>query len=148
MRDLKTALYFTVHGSAKSVAQIADDCGISTSYLYRACLEGESGCKFPLELLLPLMQSTGDYSVLDHLNARTARITASLPRVAKLKKKDPQTINEISGHFNGVMAKLLQFYDSPTPDLQVSIEADLHRHLCEIAAMKRSIRDFRQGELL
>lgn len=148
MRDLKTALYFSVHGAKKSVAQIADDCGISASYLYRACLEGDAGCRFPLDLLLPLMQSTGDYTLLDHINARAERITVSLPRVAKLKKKDPQAINEISGHFNAVMARLLEFYASPTAELQTQIEADLQRHLCEVAAMKRSVKDFKQGDLL
>lgn len=65
MRDLKTSLYLTVHGGKKSVEQIADECGITANYLYRACLEGESGCRFPLDLLLPLMQATGDYRVLD-----------------------------------------------------------------------------------
>jgi hypothetical protein len=148
VRDLKAVLYFVVHGAKKSVAQIADDCGISQSYLYRACLEGEAGCRFPLELLLPLMQSTGDFALLDHLNARAGRITVSLPRVAKLKKKDPQAINDIARNFNAAMAKLLAFYDSPDPAQQADIEADLHRHLCEIAAMKRSVKDFKQGDLL
>jgi DNA-binding phage protein len=35
--DIKTLLHSMVHRSKKSVAQLADETGISTNYLYRAC---------------------------------------------------------------------------------------------------------------
>lgn len=148
MRDLKTALHFTIHGSRKSVPEIADACGISASYLYRACLDGDSGCRFPLDLLLPLMQATGDYSVLDHINARVGRITISMPRVGKLKRKDPQVVNEIHGRFNAAMADLLRFFQDPDPAAVPTLEAALHAHLCEVVAIKRAVKDFQQGDLL
>ena len=149
MRDLKSQLYFTVHGAKKSVQQLADEMGISASYLYRACLENdESGCRFPLDLLLALMNATGDYRILEHLNARCNRITVSLPRVGRLKKKDPQVINEIHGKFNAVMARVLEFYANPQRDQIPEIERALHDHLCEVAALRRSVADFHQGELL
>jgi hypothetical protein len=147
MRDLKTSLYMTVHGSKKSVEQIADEMGISTSYLYRACLDGESGCRFPLELLLPLMQATRDYQILDLLNARTGRVTTNLKRVSKLKKRDPQVINEIQRNFNAVMAKVLEFFADPDRARIPEIEQELHRHLCEVAALRRTVSDFHQSEL-
>jgi hypothetical protein len=149
MRDLKNQIYFTVHGAKKSVQQLADEIGISASYLYRASLESdESGCRFPLDLLLPLMHAAGDYRILDHLTNRCGRVTTSLPRVAKLKRKDPQTINEIQRNFNAVMAKVLEFYQNPERTRISEIEAELHAHLCEVAALKRSVADFHQGELL
>lgn len=147
MRDLKTELHLTVHGSSKSVETIADECGISASYLYRACLDGESGCRFPLDLLLPLMLATTDQRILQHLNARCGRVTASIPRVAKLKKKDPQVINEITRNFNAVMASVLAFYEDPKTSQIPRIEAQLHEHLCEIATLRRSVKDFHQGEI-
>jgi hypothetical protein len=147
MRDLKTKLHLTVHSSSKSVEEIADDCGISSSYLYRACLDGESGCRFPLELLIPLMLSTGDYRILDHLNARCNRVTTNLPRVAKLKKKDPTVVNEIGRNFNAVMALVLEFYETPDREKVPALELKLHQHLCEVAALKRSVKDFHQQEM-
>ena len=84
MQDLKTHLHGTIHRhAAKSVPQIADDLGISASYLYRAALpcEGETatGCRFPLDLLIPLVRSTGDYQVLDYLEAAVGRVAIVLP---------------------------------------------------------------------
>ncbi len=84
MTDLKTHLHATIHRHpAKSVPQIADDLGISSSYLYRAALpcEGETatGCRFPLDLLIPLVRSTGDYQVLDYLEAAVGRVAIALP---------------------------------------------------------------------
>ncbi len=149
MRDLKSQLYLTVHGAKKSVQQLADEMGISASYLYRACLDNEeSGCRFPLDLLLALMNASGDYRILDHLNARCNRVTVSLPRVGRLKKKDPQVINEINRNFHDVMAKVLEFYSNPDRGKIPEIERALHEHLCEVTALKRSVADFHQGELL
>jgi hypothetical protein len=147
MRDLKSTLYTTVHGSKKSVEQIADEIGVSPSYLYRACLEGESGCRFPLDLLIPLMNATGDYSLLEHLNARCERITVSMPRVARLKAKDPQAINEIGRSFNEVMGQVLEFFEKPVMGRIAAIEEGLHKHLCEVAALKRAVKTFAQKEL-
>lgn len=149
MRDLKTQLYFTVHGASKSVQQLADEMGISASYLYRACLDNdESGCRFPLDLLLALLNATGDYRILDHLNARCNRITVSLPRVGRLKKKEPQVINEVTRNFHDVMGRVLEFYQNPDRSKIPELSAALHQHLCEVAALKRSVADFHQGELL
>ena len=148
MADLKTTLHFTIHGSKLSVEQIADELGISTSYLYRACLDGESGCRFPLDLLLPLMKATGDHSILDHLNSRCDRVTVSLPRSGQFKAKDPQAINEVQRNFNEVMGQLLKFFGNPNPKQVDAVMAGLHKHLCEVAAIKRAVKNFNQGDLL
>lgn len=147
MRDLKTDLYLTVHSSSKSVEQLADECGVSASYLYRACLEGESGCRFPLELLLPLMQATSDYRLLDHLNARVERITVRIPRVSRLKKKDPKVVNEITQHFHAAMSDVLQFFDNPDRAAVPALKEKLHQHLCEVASLSHTVNNFHQKEL-
>ncbi len=148
MKDLKTTLYLTVHGSKLSVPEIADRLGISASYLYRCCLEGESGVRFPIELLLPLMQATNDYRLLEHLNARAGRISVRLPRVRRLKLRDPRAVNQIQQHFNAVMAAVLKFFDDPDPELLPEVEGGLHEHMCETAALKKAVRDFRQRDLI
>ncbi len=147
MRDLKTSLYLTIHGSKKSVEQIADECGITANYLYRSCLEGESGCRFPLDLLLPLMQATGDYQVLDHINRRTGRVTASAPRVRALKKKDANTVNEIQRNFNEAFSQFLKFWSTGDISMKRELVNTLHKHQCDVEAMKRAVADFEQGDL-
>ena len=147
MRDLKTSLHLTVHGSKKSVEHLADVMGISASSLYRACLDGESGCRFPLDLLIPLMQATGNYSVLDHINARCERITVSLPRVRGLKRKDADAVNKIQANFNAAFGEFLKFWIEPGQVEKAELLKALHAHQCDVEAMKRSVRDFDQGDL-
>ena len=147
MRDLKTVLYMTVHGSSKSVEEIADALGVSASYIYRSCLEGDSGCRFPVEMLIPLMEATGNYAALDHINARCGRITTSLPRVAKLKLRDPQVVNQIQAHFNAAMGDVLKFLICPRPKSIAPVVKALHAHMCEVAALMRAVKDYQQGEM-
>lgn len=147
MRDLKSVLYFSVHGSSKSVEELADALGVSASYIYKSCLDGQSGSRFPLDLLIPLMEATGDYSVLDHLNARCGRVTASVPRVAKLKLRDPHVITEVQRHFNATMAEVLEFFSNPRPKKIAQVLKALHTHLCEVAALMRAVKDFNQREM-
>lgn len=145
--DLRHVLYATVHGSRHSVEQLADVCGVSASYLYRACLDGESGARFPLELLIPLMNATGNYSLLDHIASRCDRLTVDLPRTAKMKRRDPQVVNDITKNFNACMARLLEFFDAPAEVNVQELTIALHKHLCEVAAMKRAVASGQQGDL-
>jgi hypothetical protein len=147
MRDLKTQLSLTIHGSKKSVEQIADECGRSASYIYRVCLEGESGLKFPLELLVPLMHATGDYRILDRLNCLCDRVTVSRPRVGKLKRKEQSTADEIQANFHAAFNLFFRFWQDPDPAKRAELIQSLHRHECDIEAMKRSVKDFDQGDL-
>lgn len=144
---LKAALHRTIHEADKSVEQLAFECRVSPSYLYRACLEGESGCRFPLDLALPLMRATGDYRLLDYLVSECDRATVKLPRVRRLKRKDPQVINEIAGNFNGAMSGVLEFFARPDRQKRTAIQQALHGHLCEVISLMKAVADFHQGEL-
>jgi transposase-like protein len=147
MTDLKTQIYMTIRGSKKSVEQIADEVGCSASLLYRYGLDGESGAEFPLKRLIPLMQATGDYRILRHLNARCGLMTVSQPRARRLKLKDPRIINEIQRNFSEVLARFCEFCESaPREQVQALLDA-IHRHACDVAAMDRAVRTFQQQEM-
>jgi hypothetical protein len=145
---LKAALHRTVHESEKSVEQLAFECRISPSYLYRACLEGESGCRFPLELTVPLMKATGDFRLLEFLNGACDRTAVKLPRVRRLKRNDPQVCNEISGNFNGVMGGVLAYFAAPDREKIPELIDALRRHLSDITSLARAVATYHQGELL
>jgi AraC-like DNA-binding protein len=149
MRDVKTQLYLTVHGSKKSVEQIADECGISASYLYRAVSETENGCRFPLDMLIPLMRSTNDYRVLDRLNAICDRTTLSHPRVRALKRKKAQTevLHEIEANFHEAMKLFYGFWIQPDSARRAELLDALHRHECDVRAMQAAVRTSDQGDL-
>lgn len=145
---LKAALHRTIHEAEKSVEQIAWECRISPSYLYRSCLEGESGCRFPLDLAVPLMTATGDYRLLDHLNGACDRASLKLPRVRRLKRSDPQVVNEITGNFNDAMAGVLAYFAKPDQAQTAEVVAKLRRHVSEVLMLTRAVAECHQGELL
>ena len=147
MKDLKIQLHLTVHSSKKSVEEIADECGISTSYLYRSCLEGDSGCKFPLELLIPLMRSTGDYRVLDRLCRISESYRVPMPRVRKLKKKDAAVMQEIQANFHAAMKLLYEFWSTGSKSIKADLLETIHKHGADVVAIERSVKDFDQGDL-
>lgn len=66
----KTFLYEITHRK-KTIIELAEGTGISSSYLYRAALPtDESGVKFPIEYLIPLMKSAKDFRILKHIAAQ------------------------------------------------------------------------------
>lgn len=86
---LKSILHETIHRHpTKGVAEIAEEIEISESYLYRAALPDKddvsnpdlaTGCRFPLKKLARLIQVTGDYRVLDHIEAQVGRVAFNVP---------------------------------------------------------------------
>ena len=86
-KTLRECLYETIHRThGRSLKLIAEEIGMSQSYLTRAALpdhdedEGGSGCRFPLNKLVPLIKATNNYSVLDSLEASVGRVAVAMPK--------------------------------------------------------------------
>ena len=140
MQSLKKVLYNTVHRrTGKTVEALADELGISPSYLYRACLPTDgngSGCRFPLELLIPLMNATGDHSVLKHLAHRTGHAVYRVPRGRLRSAAD---LNDHQRALADYFASLLKFFGGEL-DRDECLE-HLQRVLEEVAGFKQAIED-------
>lgn len=86
MGTLRDTLYQTIHRNRKPLKLIAEEIGMSENYLTRAALpdhdeqESGSGCRFPLKKLIPLIRSTADYRILDHIEASLGRVAIVLPK--------------------------------------------------------------------
>jgi len=86
MKTLKECLYKTVHRNNKPLKQIAEEIGMSENYLTRSGLpdqeesETGSGCRFPLKKVIPLIRTTGDFSVLDFIELSLGRVAIVLPK--------------------------------------------------------------------
>lgn len=86
MNTIRDALYKTVHRNHKPLKLIAEEIGMSENYLTRSALpdqeesESGTGCRFPLKKLIPLIRSTGDYSVLDHIEDSLGRVAIPVPK--------------------------------------------------------------------
>jgi hypothetical protein len=86
-KTLRECLYETIHRTQdRSLKLIAEEIGMSQSYLTRAALpeqdedDGGSGCRFPLNKLVPLIKATNNYSVLDSLEASVGRVAVAMPK--------------------------------------------------------------------
>ena len=113
----REALYRTIHLNKKPLKAIAEEIGMSENYLTRAALpepdeqEGGSGCRFPLRKLIPLIRSTDDFSVLDHIEQSLGRVAFKLPScsvsqdpVYRLTIKSVKEFGELMAQLDGSMA--------------------------------------------
>lgn len=88
MKSMKDHLYETIHRNKKPLKQIAEEIDMAASYLTRSAVpdtdesETGSGCRFPLKKLVPLIQSTGDFQVLDHIEHSLGRVAFKIPKAA------------------------------------------------------------------
>ncbi len=147
MKTLKTELYQTVHKARLSVEQLAELLNVSASYLYRSVLEGDSGCRFPVDLLLPLMHATKDFRVLDLLNRRCDRVTAKLPRIRKAKTNATLVAGEVQRNFSTLMVEILQYFAEPDEAKVAEIEERIHAHVGEMLTLRKAVQTYKQREL-
>jgi len=102
MSTIIKELYETVRRSDKSVADIADDIGMSEGYLYKTTTPGESGCNFPVQKLIPLMKETEDYRVLERIAGLCNFLLVKIPQS---KKFDFRKI----GDYQLLLTELIQY---------------------------------------
>ena len=82
---LRECLYNTIHRNRKPLKLIAEEINMSENYLTRSALPDQeeseigTGCRFPLKRLIPLVRSTGDFSVPDFIEQSLGRVAFKLP---------------------------------------------------------------------
>lgn len=112
---IKNILYETIHRNKKSVPQIADEMGISANYLYRAGLPlDESGVKFPVEYLIPLMKTTKNYSILKHLARLCGFILVKEPRFKGHRGDEIDLVDAYQELTTKAVRHLKEFLSKPT----------------------------------
>ncbi len=146
--SLKTLLYQTIHRNAKSAAQLADETGISYSYLCRAGLPtDESGVKFPLEHLIPLMKASNDYSVLKHLNSVCGFMSFRVPRGFTDKLDEAEAVSKYQKLSAEAVSCIIEFFKSPSQKNLKACTNALQDVMEYEATLQRRIKNFRQLEL-
>jgi len=97
------------------VAQIADETSISPNYLYRATLPlDESGVKFPLEYLVPLMNATKNYTVLDHIAKLCGFLLVKVPKFKSVKMDNVELLSTYQDATVKAVNSLKEFLANPT----------------------------------
>lgn len=101
MSTLKENLYRTIHKNDKPLKVISEEIGMSETYLTRAALPDSeesdtgTGCRFPLNKLIPLTKATGDFSVLDCIERNLGRIAVIIPT---RKNKSVDDVLKLTGN--------------------------------------------------
>ncbi|GJQ32635.1 MAG: hypothetical protein HBSAPP04_14740 [Ignavibacteriaceae bacterium] len=138
MQTIKELLYKTAHRNKKSIKQLADESGISENYLYRACLPvDESGVKFPLDKLVPLMKAANDYSILSHISNICGFILVKIP-VFKAKKGEAIDIyDEYQEATAYALSALKTFFKEPSKANKDAVDEALMKVLEESQQAKK-----------
>lgn len=145
--DIKTLLYNMVHRSKKSVAQLADETGISTNYLYRACNPiDESGVKFPVEYLIPLMKATNDYAILANMARICDRIVIKSPHWKNIKGEEVEFISAYQGSTIKALKCLKDFFNEPNKTNLFLVETALQEVMEKSASAQKYCKKKHDGQ--
>jgi hypothetical protein len=123
--SLKITIQKTLLRNKKTVDQIADEVGRSSNILYRYGLEGESGAEMPVSLLVPIMKSTGNYSILKHIAQLCGFILVKIPRVKAGTKDELEMIDDYQSSFVNSVKNLKDFFNSPSPENYTTLNNSL-----------------------
>ena len=148
-------LYETIHRNKdRSLKLIAEEIGVSQSYLTRAALpdqdeeEGVLGVDFPLNKLVPLIKATNDYSVLDSLEASVGRVAVAMPKgesslhdVCRLAMQSVKKFGDLMGIVGQGMAN-----EGLLPDEKKKIKKEGYEALAAITALLMAIEQSQKTE--
>ncbi len=117
MSTLKDRLYNTIHRNEKPLKALAEEIGMSGNYLSRAALPDQeesdtgSGCRFPLEKLIPLIRAADDYAILDFIEDAVGRVAVHVPpatitnrEVYRLAMQAVKQFGELMGELDAGLA--------------------------------------------
>jgi len=107
---LRDALYETVHNGGVPMKRLSDQLGISYSYLANAANPNLDDFNFQLRHLMPLINATGNFAVLDHLENACGRVAFCLPKAGKDHLEITQGLLDLMGRFGDLsheMRKIL-----------------------------------------
>lgn len=147
-KSVKTILYETIHRNKKTVEQIADEIGISANYLYRAGLPlDESGVKFPVDYLIPLMKATGNYAILEQIANICGFLLVKEPRVKVPKIESIELVSNYQEVTTLAVRQLKKFLDKPTQENYTEVINTLQVVMTKSAEAKKYCNKHFEGQM-
>lgn len=134
------AIRDTIHNSEPDIAEIADGSGVSTNYLYRMGIEGESGVNFPLAKLIPVMRSADNYAIIQTLCRLTGHLAIKEPRGCMSKAQRANLVADFQTDSAELVKMLLEFLEHPHEGKKIKLIKGLTKHLENTAAIRRTVQ--------
>lgn len=107
MTSLRDALHQNIHESGVPIKRLADDLGISYSYLANAGNPNLEDFHFQLRHLVPLMKVTDNLAVLDYLEHCVGRVAFRVPEVSGEHFEVTQELLHIVSHVGELSSKIV-----------------------------------------
>jgi hypothetical protein len=148
-RTLKDAIDSTITRNKKPIDDIAEEMGISYNTLKRYTYEEDitSFAELPLRRLLPLINITGDESILDYLEARRGRIAFKIPKVPTSKEDDTTIIMQYNSTCIEAVTALSKYLAQPSQKNRDRIEEALTEVMKASASCQHLVKKKAFGQL-
>ena len=103
---LRDALHQNIHESGVPIKRLADELGMSYSYLANAGNPNLEGFDFQLRKLLPLMKATNNTAVLDYLEHSMGRVAFRVPEATGQNMPITAELLEMVKHMGELAGKI------------------------------------------
>lgn len=135
---LEEIVFNTIHHNSKrkQPKDIAADTGTGYNHLLRMANINDE-CNMPLCKAVPVMLTTEDYSILEHLAKHTGHLVIKMPRGIR-KGTDPKMdISEYQKESNVMVNKLIDFINEPTGDKLEEVDELMRKHIGDTVNLQR-----------
>lgn len=141
-RNLTTdeVIHLCLERSGKLSKVVADEVGINYNTFMRKVSPTDEGTGLFVKELIPFMNATGCYSVLDHLNERCGRMYVPAPRGIRKGTDPKQDINKYSSKFMKMAGMLMRFVDDPNEDTRRELLELMRVHQGDTENMRRRVQ--------
>lgn len=137
--DVKKVIYKTLHKNKKTIEQIADEMGIDVMSLYKYGLPEPSGSNIPLKRLVPLMKTTNDFSILEHLAKLCEFIIIKVPRFKASKGDSNEIVSSYQKASADAVNDMITFFKHPTEENYKKVSESLHTIVKESVGAQKYI---------
>lgn len=135
---LEDAVYKTIHRNCKEVSidELATQTATGRNHLYRMA-NPEDACNMPAKKLVPIMNVTEDYRILDFIAKHTGHLAIKMPRGIR-KGTDPKMdISEYQKEFNELVNGLIDFINDPSDEKLAEVDERMRKHIGDSVNIKR-----------
>jgi hypothetical protein len=135
---LEDVVFKTVHHNDKgvSIEDIATGSATGLNHLYRMANK-EDACNMPASKLVPIMNVTEDYRILDFLAKKTGHLAIRMPRGIR-KGTDPKMdLSQYQKEFSELFQMLIDFVNEPSDEKLAEVDDKMRKHIGDSVNIKR-----------
>ncbi|GAB4287126.1 MAG: hypothetical protein Kow0098_03220 [Ignavibacteriaceae bacterium] len=140
-RTLRDAIRISVEKGTerKTIQEIAEECGVSDSTIYRWNKDEDSTsfADLPCRRLRQFMEATGSLAVLDYFERKFNRIALSLPKAAMSRLEEGELVDDYQSSTIDAVKALRKFLSKPTQKNFEIVEDALREVMSKSMSVKK-----------